>query len=151
MLHTEVTRMLLKTVYERFVNESPISVLAHGLLQRALAGDQLERLFEETAERQYTKNLLFSTTVDVMASVVCRIRPSIHAAFQANKEKIGVSVRALYDKLGCLEPRISAALVHYTAERLEPLIRKLHGTRPPLLPGYKVKILDGNHLAKTAR
>lgn len=142
---------MLNTVYERFVSESPISVMVHGLLSRALCPEGLDRLFEETAERQYTKNLLFSTTVDVMASVVCRIRPSVHAAYQAKKEEIGVSVRALYDKLECLEPGVSATLVQHTADQLRPIIVRLKGARPPLLPGYTVKILDGNHLASTQR
>jgi hypothetical protein len=143
--------MLFNAVYERFVAGCPISVLAHGLLQRALAPEALDQLFERTAERQYTKKLLFSTTVDVMALVVCRIRPSVHAAYQAKKQEIGVSLRALYDKLECLEPDISAALVRQTAWRLEPIIADLKASRPPLLPGYTVKILDGNHLAKSAR
>lgn len=143
--------MLFQAVYERFVDESPICVMVHGLLRRALCSERLDRLFQETAERQYTKQLLFSTTVDLMASVVCRIRPSVHAAYQAKKEEIGVSVRALYDKLEGLEPGISAQLVRYTAQRLEPIIRGLKGTRPPLLPGYKVKILDGNHLGSSQR
>jgi hypothetical protein len=143
--------MLLNTVYERFVAESPVSVMVHGLLTRALCPKRLDKLFAQTAERQYTRELLFSTTVDVMAEVVCRIRPSVHAAYQAKKEAIGVSVRALYDKLACLEPGISAALVQHTANQLRPIITQLQGTRKPLLQGYTVKILDGNHLGSTER
>lgn len=143
--------MLFKDVFDRFVDESPICVMARGLMERALAPQRLDALFEKTARRQYTRELLFSTTVDVMALVVCRVRPSVHAAYQARKDEVGVSVRALYDKLECLEPGISAALVRHTAERLEPIIRRMKGTRPPLLTGYKTKILDGNHLAGTER
>ncbi len=36
-----------------------------------------------------------------------------------------------------------------TAGRLQPLIRQLDATLPDLVPGYRVKILDGNHLAAT--
>jgi hypothetical protein len=141
--------MLFDAVYQRFVAEGPISVMVRGLLERALAPARLDRLFEDTAERQYTKDLLFSTTVDVMTAVVCRIRPSVHAAYQATRDRIGVSVKALYDKLACLEPGLSSAVVQHTAEQLAPLIRRLKGTRPPLLKGYTVKILDGNHLGST--
>lgn len=143
--------MLFGEVFERFFKESPLCVMARGLLERALCPKQLDRLFEDNAERQYTKKLLFSTTVDVMAAVVCRIRRSVNAAYQAKQEQIGVSVRALYDQLECLEPGISAALVRHTAEQLEPIIRQLKGTVPPLLKGYTVKILDGNHLGKSQR
>lgn len=143
--------MLFKDLFDRFVEQSPICVMARGLMERGLAPQRMDALFEKTAQRQYTRELLFSTTVDVMALVVCRVRPSVNAAYQARKEEIGVSVRALYDKLQCLEPEISAALVRETAERLEPIIRRMKGTKPPLLPGYRTKILDGNHLAGTER
>jgi hypothetical protein len=150
-LDREETRMLLSAVFDRFVAEAPISVMAQGLMERALCPRLLDRLFEQRAERQYTKELLFSTVVDLMVSVVCRIRPSVNAAYEARKEESGVSVRALYDKLGCLEPGISAALVKHTGLQLQPIIERMKGLRPPLLRGYKVKILDGNHLASTDR
>ena len=143
--------MLFKDVFDRFVEQSPICVMARGLMERALAPKRVDALFEKTAQRQYTRELLFSTTVDVMALVVCRVRPSVNAAYQARKEEIGVSVRALYDKLQCLEPEISAALVRDTAQRLEPIIRRMKGTKPALLHGYRTRILDGNHLAGTER
>jgi Transposase DDE domain len=143
--------MLFKDLFDRFVNESPICVMARGLMERALTPQRLDALFEKTAQRQYTRELLFSTTVDLMALVVCRVRPSVNAAYQARKEEVGVTVRALYDKLQCLEPEISATLVRHTAERLEPIIRRMKGTTPPLLKGYKTKILDGNHLAGSER
>jgi hypothetical protein len=143
--------MLFGEVFERFVKESPICVMARGLMERALAAPKLDRLFDDNAERQYTKKLLFSTTVDVMASVVCRVRRSVNAAYKAKQEQIGVSIRALYDKLECLEPGISAELVRHTAQQLEPIIRRLKGPLPPLLKGLTVKILDGNHLGKSQR
>jgi len=143
--------MLFSDVFDRFVNESPICVMARGLMERALSPQCLDALFEKTAQRQYTRELLFSTTTDVMALVVCRVQPSVNAAHQARKEDIGVSVRSLYGKLQCLEPNTGAMLVRHTAHRLEPIIRQMKGTKPPLLKGYKTKILDGNHLAGTER
>lgn len=143
--------MLFNDLFDRFVDESPICVMARGLMERALAPQRLDALFEKTAQKQYTKKLLFSTTVDLMALVVCRVRPSVNAAYQARKKEVGVSVRAVYDKLQCLEPGIGTALVEQTADRLEPIIRQMKGIRPPLLHGFKTKILDGNHLAGTER
>ena len=143
--------MLFKDLLDRFVDQSPICVMAQGLMERALTPQRLDALFAKTAESQYVKKLLFSTTVDLMALVVCRVQPSVHAAYQAKKEEVGVSIRALYDKLQCLELGISQALVRHTADRLEPIIRQMKGTKPPLLTGYKAKILDGNHLASTER
>ena len=59
------------------------------------------------------------------------------------------SARERYNKLDNLETGISAAMVGTTAERLETVVTTMGGTLPPLLPGYRIKILDGNHLAAT--
>lgn len=141
--------MLLGSVFERFVNDSPVSVMMRGTLEHALRPADLDRLFTEAAQQQYTRELLFSSVVDLMSLVVCRIRPSVHAAYQAHPEKLGVSVRAVYDKLGHMEPGLCSALVKHTAGRLLPVLRRLRGGLPKLLPGYRAKVLDGNHLAAT--
>jgi hypothetical protein len=148
-LRTEATAMLLSSIFERFVNDSPVSVMMRGTLEHALNPKDLDRLFNNTARQQYTRALLFSAVVDLMSLVVCRLRPSVHAAYQAHAEKIGVSVRALYDKLEHMEPAICSALLKHTADRLLPVLRQLRGGLPKLLPRYRVKILDGNHLAGT--
>jgi hypothetical protein len=93
--------------------------------------------------------LLFSTVVELMSHVVCGIRPSVHAAYQASKEEIAVSAAALYDKLNGVEPEVSAALVRQTAGDLAEVVREMGGECAPLLEGYRVKILDGNALAAT--
>jgi hypothetical protein len=141
--------MLLSKVFERFAQKSPVSVMVRGLLEHALAPEFLDELFERTARTQYTRELLFSTTVDLMSHVVCGVRKSVHAAYQASAEEIAVSTTALYDKLAGIEPQVSRALVRETAERLRPVQRELGGCLPPLLPGFRTKILDGNCLAAT--
>src|SRR3954469_4975396 len=40
-------------------------------------------------------------------------------------------------------------MVRYTAGRLLPVQSLTHGRHAPWLPGYRVRILDGNHLAAT--
>lgn len=141
--------MVLGSIFERFIAHSPISVMARGLLELALLPAELDALFAHTAQRQYTRDLLFSTTVDLMSLVVAGIRPTIHAGFQALKESIPVSITSVYNKLNGIEPPLSAEMVRHTTRKLEPLIRQLDGQRPELLPGYRIKILDGNHLAAT--
>jgi IS4 transposase len=141
--------MILGAVFERFTQDSPLSVMAQGVMENALSPKIVDDLFEDVAERQYTRKLLFSSIVDLMSLVVCRIQPAIHAAYQAHAETIEASLKAVYDKLDRTEPALSAALVHSTAERLGPVIDAMNGARSPLLPGYHVKILDGNHLAAT--
>lgn len=147
----ETTRMLLDTVFERFVERAPMCVAARAVLEVALDPEELDQLFQERARRQYTRTLLFSTSVELMASVVCRVHRSVHAAHRVSLEKSAVSIRSIYNKLAHLEPDLSAELVRHTARKLTPIIRQMKGGLPPLLPGHRVKILDGNHLGGTQR
>ena len=141
--------MLFSAVLDRFAHRSPLSVMARGLLERALLDDDLDRLFTDTADHQYCRSLLFSTTVDLMSVVVLGSQPSIHAAFQSLRERIPVSITSVYNKLDGIEPQLSAALVRHTANQLTPLIEQLGGRHSTPLPKYRIKVLDGNHLAAT--
>src|SRR5712672_944748 len=145
----EAAAMILGEVFERFAQKTPLTVMARGLLENVLNPTAVDQLFEDVAERQYTKKLLFSSIVDLMSVVVCRIQPAICSAYQDQAETLNASLRAVYDKIDHTEPRLSAALVQSTAERLSVVIQTMNGGRTPLLPGYHVKILDGNHLAGT--
>ena len=141
---------ILGEVFDRFVQDCPLPVMAQAVLENAFEPLALDRLFEDVAQRQYTRKLLFSSVVDLMGLVVCRIRPAVHAAYQARAETIDASLRAVYNKLDHLEPAIAAEMVAATARRLESVIAAMPGGAvAPLLPGYRVKIVDGNHLAGT--
>jgi Transposase DDE domain len=141
--------MVLDSTFERFAEQSPVTVMARSALEHALNPGAIDALFERAADRQYTRVLLFSTVVDLMATVVCNVRPAIHAAFQANAETAGVSLRAVYDQIDRTEPGVSAELVRHTARTLTPVITAMGGGRPAWRPGYSTKILDGDHLAGT--
>jgi hypothetical protein len=90
--------MVLNAVLGRFIEQSPITVMAQLALQQALEESWVGELFERHRQRQYTRELLFSTTVDLMSLVALGLRPSVHAAAQAQKE-LSVSLAALYDKI----------------------------------------------------
>ena len=139
--------MVVREIYEKFAQESPVPVMVRGCLEYALPAAFLDELFVEHAERQYQGDLLFSTIVEMMSLVVCKIRPSMHAAYQERADEIGVSVNSVYNKINGVETQVSRALVQATANRLGPVIDRMQGACQPLLPGYAVRILDGNHLA----
>src|SRR5881227_2116932 len=138
--------MVLDDIFERFAEQSPVTVMARAALEHALAPEAIDALFEQAAERQYTRTLLFSSVLDLMGTVVARIQPAVNAAYRAKAEALGVSLRAVYDKLERLEPGISAELVRHTARTLDPVVTAMGGERVAWLPGYRVRILDGNHL-----
>src|SRR6266702_1409592 len=141
--------MLLDKVFEPFIKETPICVMARGFLQRILDPQHIDALFTHTAQRQYTHELLFSTLVELMARVVLRQEPSVHAAYRKLEDQIPVGDQSVYNKLQHVELAVSAALVRDSAQQVAPVLAALRASLPPLLPGYHVKILDGNHLAAT--
>lgn len=134
-------------VFKPFIEERPICVMARGVLENLFDPERIDALFDRTARIQYTRELMFSTLVDLMGQVVLGIQPSIHAAYQAQAEKIGVSDQAVYDKLNRVELGVSAELVRDSARQAAAVIRALRAPLPALLKGYRTKILDGNHLS----
>jgi hypothetical protein len=91
--------------------------------------------------------LLFSAVVDLLGQVVLGVQPSVHAAYQAQATHLGISDQAIYDKLRHVEMRVLAELVRDAARQAAPVIEALQAAFPPLVPGYRAKFLDGNHLA----
>src|SRR5215470_11928 len=146
----EVTTMLLETIFAPFVKERPICVMARAVLESLLDAPRLDALFARTAQQQYTRELLFSSLVQLMSEVVLGVHPTVHAAYQANKATIGVSTTALYNKLDRVETGVAAALVRDSAELVEPVVKALQASHPRWVPGYQIKVLDGNHLSATA-
>jgi hypothetical protein len=59
------------------------------------------------------------------------------------------SLTAVYDKLNGLDTVTSRALVGDTAEELGASVRAMNGTCSPWLPGYRVRVLDGNCIEAT--
>ena len=62
--------MLLGRRFDAFIESSPVSVMIQGTLERTVAAADLDQLFEETAQVQYSKKLLFSQCVQMMSDVV---------------------------------------------------------------------------------
>jgi len=142
--------MLMDAVLERFIAHSPMAVAVRGAFEYALAPAPLDDLFVRTVGHRDDRELLFSTCVDLMATVVCRVKPSVHAAYRA-QDHIPVNVTAVYARLARVPTDAGRSLVRHTADRLGPVIRAMGGAEPDPLPGYRVKVLDGNHLGKTQR
>jgi hypothetical protein len=141
--------MILSEVFERFVEDSPLTVMARATLENALPPSALDELFESVAERQYTRDLLFSDVVGLMAVVVCKVRPSINAAYKKYAEALGVTRKAVYNKINGMEPAVGAALVRHAAGAIAPVVEAMGGRREAWLPGDRARILDGSHLPGT--
>jgi len=139
----EAGKMVLSSLFESFLKKRPICVMARAVLERMLDPVRIDSLFERSAETGFTRELLFSSLVKLMGDVVLGVRPSVHAAFQADDE-IGVSLTAVYNKLDRVELAVSSALVRDSAEQAQSVIDALGARLPAWLPGYRCRILDGN-------
>jgi len=141
--------MLLGRRFEAFIDASPVSVMIRGALERVLDPGRLGEVFEENAVRQYTREITFAQCGEVMSDVVFQVSPSVGAWYKGNPDVLSVTRQALYDKLKHIELPVSSALVRHSDAELRPALKAM-GIRPrPLLPGYRVRVLDGNHLSGT--
>jgi len=131
---------------KRFSEEAPVAVMARLGLQRAIGAEWVNQVFAEHSETQYTRELLFSTVVELMSLVALGMRPSLHAAAQKMKGRLPVSLTALYDKVNRVEPAVVRALVSGSAVRLGPVMALLGRAAATTLPGWQLRIVDGNHL-----
>jgi IS4 transposase len=86
-----------------------------------------------------------------MTTVVLQQQPSVLAAYRNGIGHITVSDQSVYNKLDGMELGVSAALVRDSAARLAPVIDELNARHASWLPGYRARILDGNHLSATER
>src|SRR5204862_7609306 len=123
--------MSLGKVFEPFVEQRPICVMARGVLENLFNADKIDALFARTAEVQYTRELLFSSVVDLMGQVVLGVQPSVHAAYRAQAAQRGISDQAIYDKLRQGELRGSAELGSDAARPGARVIRGQKAERPP--------------------
>src|SRR5712671_2079026 len=95
--------MLFEPLFERFTEGTPLSVMTRILLENALQPESLDELFERHAETQYTRELLFSSVVEVMVLVACRFYKSPCAVYRERPELFGVVLKCFYEKLQRIE------------------------------------------------
>lgn len=120
---------MLGKAFERFFDKAPVAVMVRGVLERVLNPDVLNQIYARAAVTQYTRELMFSSVVGLMHLVVCRIHPSIHAAYQDNQEEIATSLTSVYNKLNGIDTETSRALVKETAAQMGASAHALKGTR----------------------
>ncbi len=143
--------MIMREMMARMEQRAPACVMLRAMLENVFAAERLDRLFQNTAQFQENQTLLFSTVADLMGLVALKIQPSVHAAYQARQQEVGVTVKAVYDKLQRTEPCVSRMMVRDSGSKLHDILCQLKAGGRELLPGYRVKIVDGNHLRRTDR
>ena len=143
--------MVLDAFFRRASEKFPIPMMLRVLLERVLQPERLDAWFEAVTEKQYTRELFFSSAFELMSVVVFKAFGSVHSAYQAKRTEaaITVSVTSVYNKLNGVEAQTSRALVRDTAAQLGQIVADVQGVCRPWLPGYRVKVLEGNCIEAT--
>jgi hypothetical protein len=137
-------------LFERFAAERPVAVMFRGLLERTFSHERMNELFAATAVEQYDHRIAFATVVDLLSAVVTQQQASVSSAYRAaSRERVGASLAAFYEKLAGVEPAVAEKLVSTTAAELAQVCDLAQPRRKPLLPGYRLRILDGKLLDGT--
>jgi IS4 transposase len=145
------TTIMLNEAFDLFAKAAPATVMIRAVLENILSENRLNAIFEDMARVQYTRELAFSSVVRLMSQVVMRIRPSVYAAYREQVKELEITAKSVYDKLNGIEPAVSREMVCRTAREMELVIRTMGGELPSMLPGFRIRILDGNHFAGTDR
>jgi len=69
--------LALGKVFEPFVEQRPICVMARGVLEYLFNAERIDALFARTAKVQYTRAVLFSSVVDLLGQVVLGVQPGV--------------------------------------------------------------------------
>jgi IS4 transposase len=142
---------MMPAAFSPFLEQAPLCVMTRLTLESLFEPARLDALFRKHADQQYERELLFSQLVELMMSVVLRVQPTVHAAYKKRAAELPVSDQAVYDKLRCMELSVSEALVADSAAHVGAVIDALKARLLAWLPGYRVRIIDGNHLSATER
>lgn len=143
--------MSSEVLFQRFVEQSPITVMLRGVLENVFRPQAIDEIFAATAQLQRPGELLFSSVVDLLALVVLRERRSLNHAYTHAQEQFEVSITSVYNKLNGTETAVCRELVRRPAQTLVEVVDVLRSLtkRKPKLAGYRTRILDGNHLTST--
>ncbi len=67
-------------ILARFQQYAPLSVMMREAMEHALSPEMVDQVFEQHRQRQYSRELLFSTVVELIGLVAMGQSPSLHAA-----------------------------------------------------------------------
>jgi Transposase DDE domain len=144
-------RTIFGEAYEKFAVATPVAVMVRDALEHSLSPQVIDGLFEEARQTQYERQLLFSSVLKVFSEVVLGVHKSVHSAYSHHAEETGVSEAAFYSKLAGTDPTVCSALVHHSGREFAAVLERMGGALDSPLPGWEVRILDGNCPEATQR
>lgn len=135
--------------FRSFASKRPFATVTQMVLRRLLAAEQLDTLFENEAQQQYQRTLLFSDLTGLVSGVVLGRYKSMNAGYKELKDRFGVSVRSVYNKLQGVELPLVRELVRNSYQQTVEICKEIGCVQNNDLAGYSTRILDGNWLSGT--
>ena len=136
-------------IFRAFAAERPFATMTQMVLRRVLDPNDVDQLFEQHAEEQYHRSLLFSALTRLVSGVVLGKHASMNAGYKKMKEQLGVSITAVYEKLQRVELPVVQQLVRQSYQQTVEICKEIGCVAHNDLPGYTTRILDGNWLSGT--
>jgi hypothetical protein len=140
--------MCMDALWQRLIELRPLALLTRCVMQSVL-NEELDDVFEEHRDQQYSREILFSQLARTIAEVVLGLAKSPHQAYKKFRKELGVSSAAFYEKLKRVEPQVSEAMVRHSYQKARLLQQALGSEGEEPIAGYHCRMLDGNHLQKT--
>jgi hypothetical protein len=142
---------MLSEIIKRISQKSPVTVMAHAILNNVLSDEKLNQIFKNHRQSQRESRWLFSMVVGLMTLVVFQVRRSVGDAYKHYQAVAPAQKSPLYEKINKTEPQVSEALVRETAAGMKAILQEMNAGAAPLIKGYESKIVDGNKIAATQR
>ena len=136
-------------MFIRFAEERPFATVTQMVLRRSLEADAIDQLFHEHADGQYYRSLLFSDLAVLVSGVVLGKHRSMNAGYKKMKERLGVSITAVYEKLQRVELPVVQQLVRHSYQQTVEICQAVGCVARNDVAGYSTRILDGNWLSGT--
>ncbi|WP_232833599.1 type II toxin-antitoxin system Phd/YefM family antitoxin [Paraburkholderia kururiensis] len=144
---------MIRTIMERFVEQSPMAVMARLVMQAAVHGEWMsdaaasdEALREPPVhESGQTREALFSLAVKAMAAIPApfpSLSPVLHALPAHPGAGFGAAVTALHDSVSRLRSEWGRTLVRDCAELLAPAAAPRRREAAATVAGFRVRVLD---------
>jgi len=118
---------------------------------RACIRDKFSEVFQQTRGRQYEETLSFEDLAIAVADVALGVCKNPNQAYRAHKAELGVARSRFYDKLNRTNTNVSEEIVAATAPSIAEMQDALGFVQWAGIPGYRLLVVDGNHLEKTEK
>ncbi|AYQ40984.1 prevent-host-death protein [Burkholderia aenigmatica] len=135
---------MMRTIVERFVEQSPMTIMTRLVLQCALHDDWIDTAVDadEEPDDESIRETLFALAVDAIAAIAAQTQMP-HAVPGNASSASGAAVAALHDGMSRWRAGWGRALVRDSVDLLLPVAAARADERGRTLGGMRLRVLDG--------